>query len=210
MVQLLPQLGHQDVYDGIKTDHSWRPERDFTDNARLGGVLIPAFLDPTSAPATWSVRVPSVPDREYGATHFVGVAGVGLDAAEYKMGDPRAGVFGYDRDTTLADIKDKTTTIMILQAPPTYQRPWIAGGGATVVGVPEKASVAPFVSGQRDGKKGTYALMADGSVRFISETISDDVFKAMCTLGGEKGEVVDKAAPVIPPPAKEAKAPPTK
>ena len=37
---------------------------------------------------------------------------------------------------------------------------------------------------QHNGKRGTYAMMADGSVRFINQNISDNVFKAMCTIGG--------------------------
>jgi hypothetical protein len=205
MAQLLPQLGHQDVYDGIKFDRSWRPEKDSVDNARMGSVLIPAFLDPTSPEASWMVSFPSMPDRAYAATSFVGVAGVGYDAADYRADDPavanKLGVFGYDRETRLEDVKDGlANTIMMIQVPPAYKRPWIAGGGATVAGIPEKQSVAPFVSGQRDGKKGTYVIMLDGSVRFVSESISDDVFKGMATInGGEKNDF-NKDAPLVKKP----------
>ena len=58
----------------------------------------------------------------------------------------------------------------------------------------------PFVSDQPDGKKGTIAIMADGSVRFIPDNIPDAVFKAMCTIkGGEKVDL-DKYTTLIPPP----------
>jgi hypothetical protein len=148
--------------------------------------------------------MPSVPDYRYAATHFVGIAGVGLEAAMYSADDPvyskKIGIFGYDRVTKPDDIKDGlSNTIMIIQVPPTYKRPWIAGGGATVMGVPEKKSIEPFVSTKRGDKKGAYAIMADGSVRFISADIADDVFKAMCTInGGEKVDFDKFAVPVTP------------
>ena len=37
-------------------------------------------------------------------THYVGVAGVGPDAGRLPADDPRAGVFGYGRQTRLEDI----------------------------------------------------------------------------------------------------------
>jgi hypothetical protein len=76
----------------------------------------------------------------------------------------------------------------------------MAGGGSTIMGVPETGSVRPFVSTQRDGKRGTYALMADGSVRWISENISDDVFKALCTVKGGETVLVNREAPLVPRP----------
>ena len=52
-----------------------------------------------------------------------------------------------------------------------------------------------FVNKHKD-KRGTYAVMLDGSVRFISETISDDVFKSLVTMkGGETIDDIEKIAP---------------
>jgi hypothetical protein len=94
----------------------------------------------------------------------------------------------------------------------------LAGGGSTVEGVLEKDSIRPFVSPQADGKRGTLVVMADGSVRFISENISDDVFKALCTIqGGETDVIIDRDAPPVarpegsepPPPAQPAVAAPS-
>jgi DNA-directed RNA polymerase subunit M/transcription elongation factor TFIIS len=210
MAGLLPYLGYESVAREINPERSWRPEWDainkqlIDDNARLGSVLVPAFLDPTSPASTWFVNMPSVPDYTYAATHYVGMAGVGLDAPTYAADDPaqakKMGIFGYDRVTRTEDIKDGlSNTIMIIQVPPTYKRPWIAGGGATVSGVPEKKSIEPFVATKRGEKRGTYVLMADGSVRFLSADIPDDVFKAMCTInGGEKVDFEKHAAPVKP------------
>lgn len=207
---MLPFLGHDDVARRLSPDRGWRPEIDgnslIDNNARLGAVLIPQLIDPSSPASSWWVTMPSVPRRNYAATHYVGLAGVGLDAAEYPADDPqyanRLGIFGYNRETKLDDVKDGlSNTILMIQVPPTYKRPWIAGGGATVQGVPETKSIEPFVSTQRDGKQGTVALMADGSVRFIPADIPDDAFKGLTTInGGEKVEP-DKDTTPLPRPA---------
>ena len=87
-----------------------------------------------------------------------------------------------------------SNAILMIQVPhdgDTGVSPWMAGGGTTLRGVPEKNSIAPFVlSTDRNGKtinqqnkRGTYAVMADGSVRFIDQNVSDEVFQAMCTIG---------------------------
>ena len=82
-------------------------------------------------------------------------------------------------------------------------------------GVPEKNSIQPFVLSKdaagnairHKNKNGTYALMADGSVRFIDENISDDAFKAMCTIKGNfKGyDANDPNNPLVPVPTAEEK-----
>jgi hypothetical protein len=208
MIDLLPYLGPEQASLSSRIDRtkSWRdPE-----NVIHAATLIPQFLDPQNGRETWWVSYPKVP-QEVAATHYVGIAGVGLDAPEYSAADAavagKLGIFGYDRSTKLADIKDgAANTILIAEVPPTFKRPWLAGGGSTVVGVPEKNSIAPFVSAQRDGKRGTNVIMADGSVRFIAENISDDVFKALCTVRGGEEVRVNRDAPVVGEPSADAKA----
>ena len=194
MAGLLPFLGYQEIYDGIQLKESWRSEL----NMKQGAVLIPQFLNPRYPRPAWRAHPPSVGvTRDLGATHFVGIAGIGIDAADYPLSDTgvakKLGVFGYDRRTAVKDIADgMANTAYMIQVPPTHQRPWIAGGGATVAGIPETRSVQPFVSTQANGKRGTYLLMCDGSVRFVKDDIADDVFKALCTFKG--GETVDPNA----------------
>jgi hypothetical protein len=201
MAELLPHLGPEpaSLYSRIDHDKSWRDP----DNLGLASTLVPQFLDPANPPLTWWVRYPGEHVRS-AATHYVGIAGIGLDAAEYKADDPatanKLGVFGYDRVTRLADIKDRASnTIMIAEVPTTFKRPWMAGGGATIQGVPDKGSVLPFVSTQRDGKRGTYVIFADGHVGFVSENISDDVFKALCTINAGESVIPDRDAPKVLP-----------
>jgi hypothetical protein len=145
--------------------------------------------------------------QQFAATHFVGIAGVGLDAAEYRADDPATaklrGVFGYDLVTKPGEIKDGLeSTIVLLQVPTDHKAPWTAGGGSTIRGVSEDLDcVQPFVCTEYQGKRGTFAIMADGKVRFISEKIDPKVFRAMCTIaGGEKIKDLDTIAPEVPPP----------
>jgi hypothetical protein len=67
------------------------------------------------------------------------------------------------------------------------------------------------VSATHEGKPGTFAIMADGSVRFIPATIADDLFKAMCAIKGNAAPAaVDAATVLIAPPKTELRpVPPT-
>jgi hypothetical protein len=216
MAGLLPYMEQNDLFARVSTKHGWRDPANWI----AGKTIVPQFVDPSYPDATRIVSVAGLP-VEYGATHFVGLAGVGLDAPIYNRDDPEfiatRGVFGYDKSATLKEVaagRGLSNTIVIIQVPhdsSTGVTPWIAGGGATIRGVPEKNSIAPFVLSkdkygkiiQHNGKKGTFALMADGSVRFIQETISDDVFKAMATIGGGAPDgfnvVSNKLTPKVDP-----------
>jgi flagellar basal body-associated protein FliL len=202
MADLLPFLGYEGTHTRIKADKSWQDK----DNIVPAVSLVAPFLDGRSHERDWYVRYPRM-DHDVAATHFVGVAGIGLGAAEYARGDlavaKKLGIFGYDRETRASDIVDGlANTIMMLQVPRAFKSPWMAGGGSTIRGVPETQCVKPFVSTEYEGKRGTYAVMADGSVRFVSENISDEVFRALCTINGEEPKLnLDKLAPVVPPPA---------
>ena len=55
-------------------------------------------------------------------------------------------------------------------------------------------------------KAGTYAIMANGDVRFIPRDIPKDVFLKMCSLNlAEKIDNLDDYAPLLPPPKIVAK-----
>src|SRR5262249_53353408 len=134
------------------------------------------------------------------------IAGIGLDAASYDPNDPatagKRGIFTYDRPTKLSDIDSLAKTILMIQVPPGNHTPWMAGGGATTRGVPESKCIEPFLPPKGKEKRGTHIIMADGSVRYVSESISDDVLKALAVIKGKKDEInLDSIAPVVKPPA---------
>ena len=207
MAELLPYLGQRELYQRIELNRSWSdPE-----NLLAATTLVPEFLSAGSPDTTWWVPYPGVA-RSVAATHWVGVAGVGLDAADYQANDAttvkKLGVFGYDRETRLDQITDgPEQTIALLMVPTTYKMPWLAGGGSTVRGVPETDSVRPFVCVKdAKGRRGTYAIMCDGKVRFIPAEISDKDFQALCTIaGGDKVADLDTLCPVVPEPRSELK-----
>jgi Protein of unknown function (DUF1559) len=199
MVDMLPFLGYDALYSEIDKDKSWNHDL----NLKPGERWVPEFLNPNAPPETWVAVLPSLRGRVLGATHFVGLSGIGLDSADFADDEQHAkklGIFGNDRDTKLEDVQKGdglSNTIFMIQVAPNLQRPWIRGGGSTVQGVPETNSVKPFVTLQDGGKFGTYAVMADGSVRFIASTIDDEAFKALVTYkGGEKVDI-DQIAPRV-------------
>jgi hypothetical protein len=205
MVEMLPYLGYEGLSRKIKRDRAWNYENPAEGESNLlaGSAWIPEFLSHDSPNWAWRAHVSDGAghDVDLGATNFVGITGVGMDAGNYPDTPEyakRLGLFGNDRQTKIADVvaaDGLSNTIFMIEVPPTIQRPWIRGGGATAQGVPETGSIKPFVSATKNGKRGTYVLMADGSIRFISETIDDEVFKALATYkGGEKIDNIDQIA----------------
>ncbi|MBI3411281.1 MAG: DUF1559 domain-containing protein [Planctomycetes bacterium] len=197
MAGLLPFLGQERLYSQIDFNKSWRDPGNWM-SART---LVPQFLDPMYPTTSFFAAHPDMP-FEVAATHFVGISGVGHDAAEYPANDPayinKRGILGYDKSATLDEIRNGhglSSTILLIQVPHdglVGATPWMAGGGSTLRGVPETKSISPFVLSTdkfgkpivNNGKRGTYASFPDGSVRWIGANISDEVFKAMCTLKG--------------------------
>jgi type II secretory pathway pseudopilin PulG len=171
LVSILPFIDQAALYEQIDRKSKW----DSDANSDWTGFAIEAFLNPAEAKG-----------RE-GTTHYIGMAGIGKDAANLKVDDPGAGVFGYNRQTRMRDIKDGTSnTIAITEASDDFGS-WAKGGRSTIRGLTEE----PYINGP-DGIGGPYpgginAGMTDGSVRFISENIDPEVFKALITIsGGER------------------------
>jgi prepilin-type processing-associated H-X9-DG protein len=133
-------------------------------------------------------------------TPYVGIAGLGTDAATRPLGAPNIGAFGYDRQVAFADVKDGTSnTVMVLESARDAGS-WAQGGFTTVRGLdldgqPYLGAGRPFGGThfsendlfKRGHSIGCNALMVDGSVRFLSDTTSPEVLEALATVaGGEK------------------------
>jgi hypothetical protein len=209
--ELLPFLGDGD-YQGVELNPngSWREGP----NLVVAQMALPQLQAEMPAGTLPRIHYPGL-EAAVGPTHYVGVSGIGYDAAEYLADDPavakKLGIFGYNRITRKDDIKDGLDkTILLLQVPTHSKLPWLAGGGSTVRGISEDADcLQPFICCERehDGKKerGARAIMADGKVRFIPASTPPEIFRALCTInGGEKIDNLDAIAPEIPPEASEA------
>jgi len=136
-----------------------------------------------------------------GLSHYVGIAGLGRDAAELSLreGEDSAirrdvGFFGYDRKIKPEDIPDGLATTLAVAETRAENGPWTAGGRATVRGLD---SQLPYlgsggqIGGNHIGR--AMVLMADGSARFIGESIQPKVFEALATIAGgeEVGQIDD-------------------
>jgi hypothetical protein len=191
MTELLPYVGHGDLYNGINFEKSW------TDaiNIQTAFTVIPAFLNPADSRSTWD----GYPFPGMALSHFAGMSGVedrrNVVAAELPRSDPRAGIFGYDRIARNEEITDGTSQTIMIVGTGAVVAPWIQGGGATIRGVRQNAfDVQSGVGSKGLSKPGTYVLFADGSARIISADIDPAVFKSLCTMHGAEEIDMNKIA----------------
>ena len=201
-VDLLPYIGQGPLRNQIQDKKfPWYAK----ENINAGESWVPEFLVPYYPQETWRATHPLAEGKSLGATNYVAPAGLGMDAGYYDPNDPemakKVGITGYTWGSKPEEVKDgMSNTIYLLQAAPGTARPWIAGGGATNVGVNESDPMAGFTHRLPDGKRGTYALMADGSVRFLKEGTDPKLFMALVTrAGGESLTDFDKNAPKVAP-----------
>lgn len=170
-VSILPYIEEANTYNRIEMAAGWEDQDDFVTAA-----VIPSYLNPSMSRF----------GESGGQIDYLGVAGIGPDAATLENNDPNTGIFGYDRQTRLRDITDGTSnTVMVADSaePNAYIQ-----GYLTISGFSEE----PYIGGP-DGfgavhSGGMNSLFADGSVRFISEFVDPTVIEAVATKGG--GEVV--------------------
>jgi len=169
-VSILPFMDQFNLHEQINMDAGWQQQPEF-----IQETAIPTYVNP------------SMPRHEGpgGQIDYIGVAGIGIDAASLDNDDPKAGIFGYDRKTRIRDITDGTSHTMMVSDSQEPQ-PWMRGR-RTIRGF----SAEPYVNGP-DGfgsphSGGMHILMADGSVQFISEFVDPTIIEAMATkAGGER------------------------
>lgn len=120
------------------------------------------------------------------ASDYVGIGGLGVDSPTLPLSHPRAGVFGYDRTTRISDIKDGISTTMMIAETAEARGPWTAGGTASVRGL--DPSRQPYIGKNRQfggiHRGGGMVAFADGSVRFIRDSVDPKVFEAISTIAG--------------------------
>ncbi|MEO2015352.1 MAG: DUF1559 domain-containing protein [Fuerstiella sp.] len=124
---------------------------------------------------------PNLPTELPHATHYVGMAGIGEDAPELPARHERAGIFGYDRKTRFRDVLDGTSNTIMMTETNDADIPWAAGGRTL-----KSLTQEPYINGL-DGigsptPDGCNVLMADGSVRFISEDIDPETMRRLAAM----------------------------
>jgi prepilin-type processing-associated H-X9-DG protein len=147
-------------------------------NAEAAGVNVPAYLCP-------SLGQPD-PLRQPGLTTYVGLAGVGPDAARLPKTDRGAGVFGHDRVLTRQDVTAGISFTMMAAETTRDLGPWVSGGPATVRGLAPGETHYVGVGRPFGGlhPAGANVLWVDTSVRFVKDSVAPEVFRAQATLAG--------------------------
>ena len=181
---------YQAVTFRFQFDRPWDSPENVRPLLEISPAGDPSYSEVSSKPAWFPMRCRSNP---YGITpgmpdplDYVGIAGLGTDAPTLPNGHRRAGVFGYDRQTRLEDIKDGLSNTMTLAETTAGVGPWTAGGFTTVRGL-DPARPSYVGRGRQFGgvhRGGAMVAFADGSVRFLRESIAPDVFEAMSTVAG--------------------------
>lgn len=134
----------------------------------------PQFLNP---------KIPrQAGEDQYPATHFVGIAGVGPDAAGLSANHPRAGIFRTASPTHREDIRDGLAHTWLVAGAQSQLGSWARPGEATVRALTQE----PYVNGP-DGlgtgePDSMLVLFADGQVREISAETDPVVLRRMAAM----------------------------
>ncbi len=131
-------------------------------------------------------------------THYVGVAGVGSDAATLRPDHPRAGVFGHEGRYTIVNIPDGTSNTLLVMETGLNPGHWAYGGPSTVRGIepgmePYFGEGRPF-GGFHNSRASVFdgwnrhgmVAMCDASTRTISNSIDPTVLAALATAAGKE------------------------
>jgi hypothetical protein len=190
LVLLLPYLSKEDIF---KQFDPWRGPDD-PRNEHAASNQFRHFTCYASAEHARGDHRPSPKP----VTHYVGVAGVGADAATLPLGAPRAGVFGHDRRTPLkGGFPDGMANTLLLIETGKNPGHWAYGGTATVRAfegaLPYIGPGRPF-GGFHSGPYTVFAprerlcngAFADASYRTLTDRIDPAVLEALATVGGRE------------------------
>jgi prepilin-type processing-associated H-X9-DG protein len=176
------------VFEALDKTKAWGA----VENRSAVNTVLPEFLSPDH-PET-------VPPETPGRTHYVGIGGLGPDAAALPADDPRAGFFGYDRRLTRNQLQEahgegktgrgedalargESRTLVVIETAAEIG-PWAAGGFPTVRGLdpaerPYTGPGRPFGGLHRGG---FHVLFADGAVWFLRDSIDPEKLEVLVPI----------------------------
>ena len=130
-VDLMPFMNHDPRLGEEHRKLAWYDPK----NLDAAEMWVPELLVPYYPASSWRSTSPFAQGRSLGATNYVGIAGIGVNAARYNPANKEQaklmGMTGYDWSSKPEDVTDGlSNTIYLMQAKPGLGRPWIAGGGA--------------------------------------------------------------------------------
>ncbi len=151
-------------------------------NQQAAGVAVVALICPENPPV--------LPSGSSAATSYVGIGGVGADAAILPVGDPNAGAFRYDSATPFGRITDGVSQTLLFGESRHEVGSWLRGGNATVRGLNDTPNSLPLVGGWFGGyfPQGANFALCDGSVRLFTPQTTPRVLVSMATIAGKLSE----------------------
>jgi len=121
-------------------------------------------------------------DDHYPATHFVGVSGVGVDAADLPRQHPRAGIFSASQVTRREDVTDGLSNTILVAGVQSELGSWARPGTASI----RSFTREPYVHGPDGFGTGhpdqMLVLMADGSVKTLNAQTEAVVVRRMAAM----------------------------
>ncbi len=175
IVAIVPFVEASPLYNKMDHEKAWDAEEN-----RFAALLVVKFL-----------QCPAYPERPptstFAPTHYIGMAGIGDRAIDLPLEDGRAGFFGYERTIKRADVEGRAGSLLMLIETSRASGAWTAAGPPTTRGLDPNRSPYIGSEGQFGGNHphGANAVFADGSVRFIEQSIAPAALEAMATLSGK-------------------------
>lgn len=188
-VHVLPALDQrkhpvEQLLSQIKADQPWLADA----NQQAARTRLPVFLCPENTPKT--------PPDAPAPTCYVGVAGLGADAATLALSPnapPRAGAWRYDSPTPFDRIADGLSQTLLLGETADSPGPWLRGGPSTVRGFDDSPGAKALLGagGQFGGffPNAAHFALCDGSVRAFTPQTTPSVLLKLATIAGGKEEV---------------------
>ncbi len=150
----------------IAFNEAWDSEANAGLRKKVAPFQCPAFaFDPTANRADF--------------TSYLGIGGVGKDAALLPLDDVNAGFFGYDRILGPGDITARLGALMTAVESRKENGPWAAGGSPTVRGLERDCERYLGTDAAFGGlhRNGANVLWADGSARLVADQVDPNVFR---------------------------------
>jgi prepilin-type N-terminal cleavage/methylation domain-containing protein len=175
---LLPFLEQQAIYDQLDVQQPF----DSPANAAAARNVLPVFVCPTSARGTRLVE-------GRGPCDYGGILGERIQGPN----NPPKGVMIFDRSLSAASVRDGLSNTLIVGEDTAWpDGQWINGRNVFDQAYPINAA-PPFENDIRSHHPGgAQVVLADCSVRFLSEELDVKVLAALCTRAG--GEPVGREA----------------
>jgi hypothetical protein len=202
LVAAMPFIEQNHIFNNLDREKGWEdepnlipkvPNTDPYDDHIIGPPKPVGELKVFRCPADPIVS----PVDAAGLTNYVGVSGMGPDAAELSLGYPGVGFFGCERKIKAEDIKDGLANTIAVMETNSKIGPWAAGGFPTTRGLdPSRGHYlgagGQFGSGHRSCKGWfsptktvlTNVVFADGSVHGLTDSVSLEVLEALITIAG--------------------------